>query len=327
MTSPSSHMVIIEPYSIYGGTSPNETDPNKQLKFWHFSFFDNVPFSVRKVTYLFGFLNLNNFHEYLFPFIPYHTEWKTPGKMIDRYVHAISTPKEPLELEDGGYLPIQYPIFPGEISYSPTEEVSSCPVADMENRLAIFDQLLDNNQTTQNKLMLLEAPVYTNRYKTCQEMTNSLTNQYSTHYVKLFNNHELTDLLFGDEAHLSQFGAIIASVRAAEIISEEINITPDPIAIEYYESYFFSDYLLTLENNRVTISLTPIYPQYVGSLSFEWKAFQNGKLIPTKTDGNGIDNQFSFILPDPTKEYEINVVINNPAGDYELIGIFQIPKP
>jgi len=121
---------------------------------------------------------------------------------------------------------------------------------------------------------------------------------------------------------MTQFGAIIASVETAELLAHTLNIEMSPEMLNYYRSYFFSDYTLVQEEDFVSINLTPENNESLLNLDFKWEVFLDGESV-YKIEEKG-KNELKFTFPEPTGDYFIHIMINNPDRDYYLRGGFDL---
>ena len=135
---------------------------------------------------------------------------------------------------------------------------------------------------------------------------------------------DLPNLWFHDRTHMSQFGAVIASIDTARILSNELDIKMNTEALEYFMSYRFRDYVLTQDGNSVYIELIPFDQEASKNLTYRWEVYSDGERI--FEDKNQSGSEFTFTIPNAQEDYLIMVRINNPAGDYELVGEFSVNK-
>ena len=133
-------------------------------------------------------------------------------------------------------------------------------------------------------------------------------------------DHEPSLLWFGDHQHMTQFGAIIASVETAELLAKELDIKMNPEALNYYRSYFFNEYSIVHNGDEVTIKLDPMNEDSHKELIYKWEVFHNDdSILRHKAKGK---NKLTFTLPEHIGEFFIHIVIVNPDGHYPLRGGF-----
>jgi hypothetical protein len=308
--------VVIGNNVIYGGKNQSELEP------FQFSFFDSMPFSLRKMNYVFDFFSYENLIKYFFPITADHADWKTPAKPIKEAVTLLGGKNSQVVLDDQGYLSLTTPLLPGEVQMNEVGDPNTCPVPDINDRLTITEDVLRINASHSSTLLFMEAPTTSNIFKGCQSQIFKLLENHGISHYQLLDNTVYSLLWFRDSNHLTQFGAINASLEAAQILSEKLNIDMNPQALEYYKSYQFKDYTIKHDGNSINVNLIPFDKAASKNLNYQWEVFWNGKLIHKVEIQGG--NEFDFALPDSSGNYLIKVTINNPAGSYDLIGKFSL---
>jgi len=171
--------------------------------------------------------------------------------------------------------------------------------------------------------LLIEAPTVSNYCECCKNPTYELLDSYGVSHFELFENIDPASLWFRDRGHVTQFGAVIASIETAQFLSEKLDIVMNQEALKYYKSYQFKEYTLKKDDKSVSINLVPFDEEASKNLDYQWAVLRDGEIIHEEIQGG---NQFNFTLPDPKGNYLIRVKINNPDGDYELLGEFSVNK-
>ena len=182
--------------------------------------------------------------------------------------------------------------------------------------------VLKTDELDPSKLLFIETPAFKNRYKICQSPTFELIEDHGVPHYELLDDVDLPNLWFHDRTHMSQFGAVIASIDTARILSDELDIEMNTESLEYFMSYRFRDYVHTQDGNTVYIKLIPFDQEASKDLLFHWEVYSDGEKI--LEDKNQSGSEFTFTLPNAQEDYLIMVRINNPAGDYELVGEFSV---
>lgn len=315
-------VVVIETSPIYSGLD------QKNLKLWNFSFFYSMPTSLRKLIYSHDFFSDSDLLKFYLPYTSNHSDWKNPDILISRVYTEFETIKnnwgsnQNVELPHKGYENYLKSLLPGQIQMKTPDEIGSCPISDFEDRLSATEDILQINQKHSEELIFIEAPQYINKYENCRDQAVDLIESYDVAYETLFNDQGRSPLWFGDYQHMTQFGAIIASVETAELLAHKLNFNISPENLNYYRSYFFSDYTFIQEGNSVSINLIPENNEVLINLNFKWEVFLDGKSI-YKIEENG-KNELKYTLPEPTGAYFFHIVINNPNSDYYLRGGFNL---
>jgi len=315
-------VVIIESSPIYSGLD------QKNLKLWNFSFFYSMPTSLRKLIYSHKFFSDGDLLNFYLPYTSDHSDWKNPDILISRVKTEFKTIKnnwgseQNVELPHQGYENYLKSLLPGQIQLKTPDEIGSCPISDFEARLSVTEDILQINQKHSEDLIFIEAPQYINDYENCRDQAVDLIESYAVSYETLFNDQGRSPLWFGDYQHMTQFGAIIASVETAELLAHTLNIEMSPEMLNYYQSYFFSDYTLVQEEDFVSINLIPENNESLLDLDFKWEVFLDGESV-YKIEEKG-KNELKFTFPEPTGDYFIHIMINNPDRDYYLRGGFDL---
>ena len=314
--------VIIETFPIYAGLT------QENLKPWNFSFFYSMPISLRKLIYSHNFFLSRDLLKFYLPYTSNHSDWKNPNILISRVYTELETIKNnqgsgsSLELPHRGYENYLRSLLPGQIQSKTPDEIASCPISDFEDRLSTTEDILQINQKHPEGLLFIEAPQYINEYENCRDYAIDLIEGYGVSYETLFNDQGRSPLWFGDSQHMTQFGAMIASVETAELIAQELNIEINTVALDYYRSYFFQDYTLVQEGDSLRINLIPDNNEALVNLDFRWEIFLNDESVYIIEEKG--KNELEYTLTEPIGDYFIHIMINNPAINYSLRGGFDL---
>ena len=309
--------VVIVTTVIFYGSAGQPDEKNMQ-----FSFLDLMPFSIRKVQHLLDLYSFNDLIRYMFPFLEQHTDWKTPHRPIKRLLNLPNKSNQSSELKNQGYYQLT-DVLPLEWEQdNQFKEPATCPTSDLSDRLEATKDVLKFDASDPSKLLFIEAPVFINIYKLCQSPTFDLIEDNGVPHYELLDDVVLPNLWFHDPTHMSQFGAVVASIDAAGLLAEELDIEMNAEALEYFMSYRFLDYVHTQEGNSVHIKLISFDQEASENLTYQWEVYLEGERI--FEDKNQSGSEFRFTIPNAREDYQIIVKINNPAGDYELVGEFSL---
>ena len=311
--------VVIATTVIFYGDANQPDEKNMQ-----FSFLDLMPFSLSKVQHMLDMYSFSDLIRYMFPFLEQHTDWKTPQRPIKRILSLPDKSKQPAELKNQGYYQLAGVLPPEWEQNTEFKEPVTCPTSDLGDRLEAAEDVLKFDASDLSKLLFIEAPVIKNTYKLCQSPTLELIEDHGVPHYELFDDVDLPNLWFHDRTHMSQFGAVIASIDTARLLAKELDIEMNAEKVEYYMSYRFRDYIHTQDGNSVDIKLIPFDQEASKNLTYRWEVYSDGEKI--FEDKNQSGSEFRFTIPNAREEYLIMVKINNPAGDYELAGEFSINK-
>jgi hypothetical protein len=313
--------IVLETFPIYSGLLQDELKP------WNFSFFYSMPFSLRKLLYGFQFFSSDDLLKFILPFTSNHADWKNPNAALVRVKEGLGAIKEKMQAD--GHIDLPYKGYENYLrSLPPQTSVpfapipAACSIADLEARLAAAEEIMQISRERGQKLTLIEAPQYLNQYENCSGQVIDLSVQYDIPYHTLLKEHYQSPLWFADDQHMTQFGAIIASVETARILADQLDIAWNKEMLAYYRSYFFLDYTLVQEEDSVTLTLIPEDLEAIQDVDFTWTVSLEGEAF-SKTEEKGM-NSVSFSLPQPTGSYFIHVVIHNPISDYYLRGGFNL---
>ena len=313
-------VVVIETYPVFSGLTQEE------LKSWNYSFFFSMPLSLHKFVYAHHFFSDSNLINFYLPYAIFHSNWKDMEGVADRLVEWTANLKNELihgrhvELPHQGYFNYMEPLSPNAQDPLIIEESDECTVEDMQERLAVVEDILKIDAQDDEGLIFFEAPQYKNEYAGCREQVVDLIGEYGIDHKRLFQSQSPSRLWFADDQHINQFGAVIASVETAEILADKLDIEIDEEAFEFYRSYFFKDYTLVVEDDQVTVNLIPFDDETPSNLYFIWTLEHDGEEVQ-KVEGIRLLEQ-SFVLPDPEEEYTLDVGIYNMSGSYSLRGVF-----
>ena len=313
--------IVLETFPIYAGLSQDELKP------WNFSFFYSMPFSLRKLAFGFQFFSSDDLLKFYFPFTSYHADWKNPDAALARTKEGLGVFKEKIKAD--GHIDLPYKGYenylkslPPETSGAVSADAENCSIQDLNARLSAAEEIMRISQERGQKLLLVEAPQYLNLHGNCTEQVSDLSERYAIPYQKLLEENYHSPLWFADDQHMTQFGAMIASVETARLLAEELDIAWNKDMLAYYRSYFFHNYTLVQEEDVVTLTLIPENPEAIQDVDFTWTVSHEGEAF-SKTEEKG-KNSLSFTLPQPTGRYFIHVVIHNPISDYYLRGGFDL---
>jgi len=315
-------MAVLETFTIYDGLDQDG------LKSWNFSFFYSMPLSLRKIIYGHRFFSEADLLKFYLPFTSNHANWKNPSLVISRIFTELKAIKNRLssgnrvDLPHRGYENYLKSLLPNEIKLKTTESISACQISDFEERLSVLKEILEIDKIHSGQMILIEAPQFINEYENCSNEVIDLAGSYQTSYESLLKEQGRSTLWFGDKQHMTQFGAIIASVEIAELLADKLDITVNQEKLDYYRSYFFRDYTLVQDGGDFTIRLIPYENEVITDLVFIWEIFLDGESI-YKFEEKG-KNELVYSLPKQSGDAYVLIKINNPASNYLLRGRIDI---
>jgi len=317
-------LIILEANPIYSGL------PTNDIRSWNYSFFYAMPFSVRKFFYAHRFFNDEDLLKFYLPFTSYHADWKNPDQAKERRAEVLETLKQVIETDWHFDLPYQgyenYLVsLPLDTELDPDMEAGDCPILDFEERLTVTESILQNAKEDNQPVVIMETPQFVNPFARCRDQVVELAANFGVEYVPLMENDPRPPLWFGDDEHMTQFGALRASVETAQYLADALDIAINKEMLEIYQRYFFSDYTLDQDGNAVTITLIPDNPQALADMHFDWYVRHKSESY-LEEEGIGM-LELSFTLPETEGDYFIRVVMFDPAIHYYVRGGFSFdPK-
>ena len=229
-------MVVIESYPILDGLAQDELKP------WNYSFFFAVPSLFRQLQYAQQFFSAENLLYFYLPYTIFHADWKKPESVLtdikDAWAALISGKTE-VELPHQGYFNYMESLPQLKPGASEKQPPAQCPITDLDKRLEVIRQIIQLDQTNQPKLMFVEAPQLLNDFEACRQEAIQRIRADGGDYQVLLQDEGRPRLWFGDHEHMTQFGAIIASVELAELLSQKLDLPVNEKALAYYRDLFF----------------------------------------------------------------------------------------
>jgi hypothetical protein len=252
------------------------------------------------------------------PIIENHSAWKLPAELfknLNDLIHYLSVGKSTGE-DDLGFHPL------------PNISANQTQITEVDKEILNVDQVSLASASYLEEfrflcaekgieLLVVKSPdVHISEY-------NLLFNDKNPQPFDYFDFNKISTgmnwLHFQDVGHLSTFGSVIASVDAAKLISQILNLPLNQSAVDYYSSYFFESLKIDKLEDNYTFTLIPSDPEKSSLLRYKWEVISNEVRI-LKTE-YGVDNFITFPPGLTGEEYSVHVWINNPAGDYVLEGI------
>lgn len=313
-------MVIIETYPIFDGLTQEDLKP------WNYSFFFAVPSIFRQMLYAHQFFSIENLIYFYLPYTLYHADWKKPGGIAQRMVETVTaliSGKGQLELAHKGYFNYMESLPPLKAGVDEDDPPAVCAVADLKQRLETTKEIMNLDSENAPALMFVEAPQLVNEFEACRREVIEAIRNWGGDYQVLLQDQERPRLWFGDHEHMTQFGAVIASVELARLLAEKLDLKVDTRALAYYQTYFFNDYKINRDGREVEVNLIPYDGEAISDLYFTWTLHRDGEEIE-KIEGLR-QNELTVTLPASDGKYYFHVEIYNPAGAYLLRGNLNIP--
>lgn len=265
------------------------------------------------------------------PFTLNHAIWKEPAALFsiisEEWVATLErwSAGGRVALSEKGYVNYLRSMLPDQMGTEGEAESVSCLTEDLTERLAVVEEIIHISREEPGGVIFLEAPQVANAFEGCRPQAEDFFERQDVPHAVLMDNRPLPLLYFGDDEHMTMFGAVIASVETAEHLSRELDIPMKPEELSYYRSYIFTDYVVEQSGDQLYIELVPAAPEALKDLVFTWEISIDGE-SKWKTEKVG-KNAFSYTLPQADGEYFVYVLINNPTGPFYLRGGFTIKAP
>jgi len=312
-------LIILEANPIYSGSTADD------IKSWDYSFFYAMPFSARKFIYAHRFFDEDDLLKFYLPFTSYHADWKNPEQARERADEALELLRQRIDADWQVELPYQgyenYLVsLPLETEYAIDVDSGACPIPDFNERLQITENMLQAATQDGQAVVMIETPQFVNPFAGCREQTTALAARYGVEYISLLDDAPRPPLWFGDDEHMTQFGALIASVETAQYLADRLDIAINKDILEIYRRYFFSDYTFEREGDMVEIALFPDNPQAMANMNITWYGMHNGESFLEEGEDGMIT--LIFQLPELDAKYFIRVVMFDPAIHYYVRGGF-----
>ena len=317
--------VVIEANPIIVGTKPTD-----ELHSWNYAFFYAMPLSFRKLIYAHQFFESKDLIYFYMPYTLFHSNWKDLAGVFSRLTDFFGNwrqelrPRSWIDFPDQGYRNYLGSLPPGEVDSADENFQTECAVSDLAERLAVVEKIVTIDREQGEDLLFVEAPQFVNEQIGCRDDVVGWMEAQQVDYRLLLQDRDYSRLWFSDKQHMSQFGAVIASVELADILAEKNGLEPDMQAEAFYETYFFKDYTLTRDGQQVTVELIPYVAENLSKLYFTWTLYRDGNQVE-KVEGIH-QNALIFQLPETSGRYDLDVTLYNLSGGYSLRGRFEVPS-
>jgi hypothetical protein len=310
------HVVILETYAL------NLNDTSK--KGYIFEFLDSGQWSINKNAVAARYLTPETAYS-VFPSLRTRLDVATLTPAFNQLKRELEDIFKPFTDPLAGAAPNEEVIRESKYLSSLKKAITDfkSPQADIAVYLDKLYQLCEENDI---ELVLVSAPMLSVTpdqadYFAPFDVT-AFVEETGTQYI-VFDPSDFNRLDYSDAAHVSVFGSEVISMTVAQDLAEILNVSVDKAALEYYETFDFSDYTLSEEHGQYLLALTPV--DAAAPLQYRW-AIENvdtGEMQPY-TDWSSL-NSFQFTLPEDGL-YRIHVKIRSQAGEHVINAYFPIEK-
>lgn len=227
-----------------------------------FSFTDSIPVSINSLNTTLQSFKLPNAYNH-FSWIRQHTFiWKSPEKLFDLYHRYYKNTKENSSelnfyLESDGYYYNDLQITQEKIDYVKNSEKSNEILKmDLQTRFYLekIIKLCEDNNT---QLFLFTMPVVADyfgyEYSTLEY--KKISQQYNLPYIDLRNN-DFSLIHFSDTNHLTQLGALRATINISQELSNFFGLSINQNNLENYQQMNIDQYSierLTSQSTRFAL--------------------------------------------------------------------------
>ena len=228
------------------------------------------------------------------------------------------------EFPDKGYVNYLKSLLPRQIEPRPTGISDACAVDDLDDRLGVVAEILKTDREHPESLLFIESAQFVNPYAACRDAVKKTIENGGQEYIQLFPNQPRPLLWFGDEEHLTQFGATAASIETALILAERMDTSADQQQLDFYRQFVFDAYDLDIGEEYIRLELLSADRALVEDLIFNWTVAGNGEEALSVQEAGKTEVEFSLL--GDVSEYFIRVVIHDQDGRYYLRGGFDLSE-
>ena len=136
--------------------------------------------------------------------------------------------------------------------------------------------------------------------------------------------YDWTQIHLYDRDHPSEFGALIISVRTAELIGEMLDVPVDAERLAWYQQFYFDDFTLQVENDTIQLTLIPTNPD--APLHYTFTLLAEDTFTPLSPEEQSETPFFTVETPPPGL-YWISAAVTQDGGDFTLRGLFPFSIP
>jgi len=289
-----------------------------------------MPAGVKKLAYAHQFFSGDDLLHFYLPYTLRHAAWKKPYEALNNTLNELRDLKGRLvdgrayEFPDKGYVNYLKSLLPGKLEGLAEGSGDACTVDDLDDRLKVVEDILQIDREQPEALLFIESAQYLNPYEPCRERVMQAMEANEGDYVQLFPGQPRPLLWFGDEEHLTQFGATAASIETALILAGRMDTPVNEQQLDFYRQFVFESYDLDIRQDSLQIALLPAESALAEELVFNWTVTWNGEEVFTNSETG--QTAIAVPLAGDAVEYFIRVVIHDQDGRYYLRGGFDLSE-
>ena len=227
-----------------------------------FSFTDSISFSINSIKTTLQSFTLSNAYNH-FSWVRQHVSlWKSPEKLFELYHHYHKQTDENLSeltfyLDSDGYYYNDLQITQDKIDFvKESEKSNELLEMDIETQYYL-EKIIDLCEQHESHLFLFTMPVVADyfgyEYKTLEY--NSISQKYNLPYIDLRNN-DFSLIHFSDTNHLTQLGALRATINISQELSNFFGLSINQNNLENYQQMNIDQYSierLTSQSTRFAL--------------------------------------------------------------------------
>jgi hypothetical protein len=307
-------VVVLETYAL-------DLDDSVK-KGYIYEFLDSGPWSLNKMAIAARYLTPETAYA-VFPALRTRIDWNKISTIFNQLDDQLSSKHQVITDPMNGATPKDNVIKEDDYLASKEKVISSNkqPQADIDIYLRKMYLLCKDYGI---KLVLVKVPIVS--------ITSSQVDYYAPYNISGFVNDYQVDTLifdknqfnhidFADSSHPSSFGSIKISIQLARELAQIMNLPVDQDALNYFDTFVFTDYKLTEDNGQYKLELFPSDPTV--PLKYHWSIKDiNTKEIIYDDDWSN-RRTFIFSLPNDGS-FHVNIKVMNPEGDYQISAYFSV---
>lgn len=252
------------------------------------------------------------------PSLRAQTDWNHPGDFFSKMVKQLEPKSSYINPELGAMIDPE-PLSEAEYLTALNSPATTVINPQAENRIYL-DKFVELCKENDIKLLLVTAPI--------MKITGETFTYYTPFDVTSYAKEKGIDLLtfdisnfnkmhFANVDHLSVFGSVIISVDTALEISKILDLPVDQDQIDYYRSFYFSDFTFSQKDEQYTLTLIPERPD--ANLRYKFTLMDSDYKALSSTDWQQ-SNQYQVKTANDI--VHIQVLITETSGEYQVMGYF-----
>lgn len=310
-------MVVLETFTL---DLDDEFMPTQN----YYGFLDSGRWSVNRTSVALRYLTPEKLYT-IFPSLRTRMDIQKINLYTTKLIETIQFSFLPTIDPGSGAAPQEEVISENDYLLAETATVTEFPQAPAENE-QYLDKIRQLCLENDIQLVLSKVPMVSQPQITTGRYAPFDVEEYAAEHkipLMIFNPGLFNYLHYAEFAHINKFGSMIVSTQMAQQIAGSLDLLIDQNALEYYESFIFSDYSVTNENDHYTFQLFPAVENPL--LEYKWSVVGLlDRQVVYDSDWSK-ENSIQFDLTQ-SGVYEVDLAVRNSTGEYELTAVFQLTK-